>query len=74
MLECSDKTFYIGIAKDLSKRILEHNTSPKGAKYTRTRRPVLLKYSEVFPSRSEAQKREYELKQLTRLEKEKLVS
>lgn len=59
---CSDDTLYTGIARDLERRINEHNSSQKGAKYTRVRRPVHLIYSEEFPNRSLASKREYEIK------------
>jgi len=74
MLECDDGTLYTGIATDLERRIEEHNHSPKGAKYTRTRRPVKLVYSESYADRSAASKREYEIKKkMNREEKLKLV-
>jgi len=69
ILECNDKTYYSGIAKDVAKRLHEHNTSPKGAKYTRSRRPVVVKYTEAFETKSEALKREYTIKQLSRSQK-----
>jgi len=70
IVECSDGTLYTGIATDLDRRIEEHNSSDKGAKYTRARRPVTLVYSEEYPNRSEASKREYFIKKkMTRLEK-----
>jgi putative endonuclease len=72
ILECSDGTYYCGYAKNLEARIQEHNSSDKGAKYTRGRRPVVLKYFEEFVSRGEAQRREYRLKQLSHEEKAKL--
>ena len=62
IVECADNTLYTGIATDLERRIEEHNSSEKGAKYTRTRRPVTLVYSEEHPDRSSASKREYEIK------------
>lgn len=74
LLECSDKTFYIGIAKNLEKRIKAHNEGKLGAKYTRFRRPVTLKYFEKLPNLSEALKREYRLKQLTKQEKSLLFN
>lgn len=75
MIQCSDNSFYTGIAKDLEKRLKEHNGQIKGgAIYTRSRRPVILKYSEKFKNRSNALKREYEIKQLSREEKQKLLS
>lgn len=73
ILQCSDNSLYIGIAKDIEKRVKEHNTSSKGAKYTRSRRPVVVIYTEEFDSRSSALKREWVLKQLSRHEKEILL-
>ncbi len=74
IIRCEDDTLYTGIAKDLTQRIEEHNTSPKGAKYTRTRRPVTLVYSEEHEDRSTASKREYVVKKMTRLQKLALVT
>ena len=75
MVECADKTLYTGIATELERRIEEHNGSEKGAKYTRVRRPVKLVYSEEYPDRSSASKREYEIKKkLNRAEKLKLIA
>lgn len=73
LVECADKTLYTGITTDLERRIGEHNDSLKGARYTRAKRPVKLVYSEAAVSRSEASKREHELKKLSREEKLKLV-
>ncbi len=69
LLECADGTLYAGSTSDLARRVEEHNSSPKGAKYTRARRPVVLKYSEPFATLSEAAKREAALKRLSRSEK-----
>jgi putative endonuclease len=69
ILECADGTLYTGVTTNLERRIAEHNTSPKGAKYTSTRRPVLLRHSEKLKDRSAAQKREAALKALRREEK-----
>ncbi len=74
ILECKDGTLYSGITTDLERRVHEHNTSPKGAKYTKIRRPVILKYSEKYKTRSKALKREYAIKQLTRAAKIALVN
>jgi putative endonuclease len=74
ILECADGTLYVGVTTDIERRVEEHNTSDKGAKYTKARRPVVLKYIEEFENRSEAQKREYELKSLTRAEKLKVLN
>tara|TARA_R110000824_G_scaffold401771_1_gene615506 strand:- start:199745 stop:200011 length:267 start_codon:yes stop_codon:yes gene_type:complete len=73
LVECADKTLYTGITTDLKRRIGEHNDSLKGARYTRAKRPVKLVYSEAAVSRSEASKREYELKKLPRFEKLVLI-
>ena len=73
ILECSDQTLYTGITTDVDKRLEEHNTSDKGAKYTKARRPVRLLYCEDAPDRSSASKREYAIKKLTRSEKLKLI-
>ena len=72
LVECSDNTYYCGYTINLERRINEHNDSIKGAKYTSGRRPVTLKYYEAYENLSEALKREHEIKQLPRKEKEKL--
>jgi putative endonuclease len=72
ILECSDGTLYTGITTDVNRRLLEHN-SGKGAKYTRVRRPVVLRASFEAKNRSEASKEEYRIKQLNRTEKLKLI-
>ena len=72
ILECADKTLYIGSTNNLEKRVLAHNTSKTGARYTKIRRPVVLKYSETLGSKSDALKREHALKKLSRAEKLKL--
>ncbi len=75
MLKCADNTIYTGIATELERRIEEHNSSNKGAKYTRVRRPVCLVYSEKYPDRSLASKREYEIKKkMSRAEKLELIA
>ncbi len=74
IVECADKTLYTGIATELQRRVEEHNNSEKGAKYTRVRRPVRLVYSEEYPDRSSASKREYEIKKkMNRTQKLKLI-
>tara|TARA_B110000971_G_scaffold15343_1_gene14187 strand:- start:265 stop:522 length:258 start_codon:yes stop_codon:yes gene_type:complete len=73
VIKCADETLYTGITTNLERRIFEHNESKKGAKYTRNKRPVNLKYSERHPDRSTASKREYYIKKLSRLEKLKLI-
>lgn len=72
ILECSDGSYYTGWTNDLHKRIQAHNDG-KGAKYTRSHRPVTLAYYEAFETKEEAMKRECEIKKLSRKEKEALV-
>lgn len=72
LVECSDKTIYTGITTDVERRIKEHNTSKKGAKYCKNRRPVKLLKTFEFETRSEASKEEYRIKQLTKEQKLKL--
>ena len=72
MVECADGTLYSGWTNDLEKRIAAHNAG-QGAKYTRSRRPVTLKYYEEFEDKSEALRREAALKKLPRAEKQKLI-
>ena len=72
VLECADGTFYTGYTTDVERRVREHDDG-EGAKYTRGRTPVELVYSVAYDSRSAAMSREYELKQLSRGEKERLV-
>ena len=72
ILKCADETFYTGVTTDMARRISEHNSSKKGAKYTSARRPVQLVYQEDQPDRSSAQRREYVLRKLPRAEKQRL--
>ena len=72
LLRCADDTLYCGWTNDLEKRIKVHQ-SGKGAKYTRSRLPVSLAYYEEFETATEAQRREYEVKQMTRQQKLKLI-
>ena len=73
MVRCSDGTLYTGITNDLKKRIEAHNSGKEGARYTRSRRPVKLVYSEQVESKSAAAKLEYQLKKLPRLKKIRLI-
>lgn len=72
MLRCADDTIYSGYTNNLEKRVETHNEG-KGAKYTKTRRPVKLVYFETFESKKDAMKREYQFKHLTRKQKEQLI-
>jgi len=73
IVRCADNTLYTGITTDLSRRITEHNSSKRGAKYTRSRRPVVLVYSYLVENRSLAQKEEYKIKRLDKIQKERLI-
>jgi putative endonuclease len=73
ILECADKTLYIGSTNNLDKRLVAHNTLKTGARYTKARRPVTLKYFEDCRTKGDALKREWELKKLTRNEKLELI-
>ncbi len=73
ILRCADNTLYTGICKDVARRLKEHNTSSKGARYTRSRRPVTLVHVEQQASRSEAAQREAAIKKLSRKQKLALI-
>lgn len=74
VLRCSDGTLYTGVAQDVALRVKEHNMGGiVGAKYTRSRTPVKLAYSEGGYTRGEALSREYAVKQLSKIAKEKLI-
>ncbi len=72
MLRCADDTLYTGITNDLDKRVAAHNNGT-AAKYTRARRPVTLVFTERCEDRSDALKREMEIKRLTRDAKHILI-
>ena len=84
ILRCADHTFYTGITTDLARRVAEHNggaagagstsRSKAGARYTRSRRPLELIYSEACVDRSAALKREYAIKRLSRSKKAELAN
>lgn len=73
ILECSDKSLYVGCTNNLLKRLKQHNTSKSGAHYTKIRRPVELRYQEAFRTLSKARAREAELKRLPRMKKLALI-
>lgn len=73
LVQCADGSLYCGWTNHLEARIQAHN-SGNGAKYTRSRRPVRMVYYEVFETRQEAMRREWEVKQLTRKEKLALIA
>ena len=69
ILECADKSLYVGCTNDLQKRLQEHNESKRGAHYTKIRRPVTLQYSEAFDSLGDARAREAKIKSWSREKK-----
>lgn len=72
ILQCSDQSYYVGCTNNLEKKLAEHNASKKGAHYTKLRRPVVLKYSEIFETLLQARRREKEIKGWSREKKESL--
>ncbi len=74
ILECADKTLYIGSTTDLEKRLYAHNNLKTGAHYTKIRRPVSLVYSETLQTFADMRAREAEIKRLSRAEKLLLIS
>jgi putative endonuclease len=73
ILECTDGSLYVGCTNNLKKRLAEHNSSKRGAHYTKIRRPVVLKYSEPFDTLLKARRREQEIKSWRREKKLDLI-
>lgn len=74
IVRCADDSLYTGITKNIIRRLDEHNNGNRTASaYTRARRPVALVYQESYQTRSQATKREYQIKQLCRREKQALL-
>lgn len=74
ILECADKSLYVGCTNNLEKRIKQHNESKWGAYYTKIRRPVKLMYSESFTTLQKARQRESEIKSWRREKKLALIN
>lgn len=74
ILECADKTLYVGSTNDLEKRLHSHNNLKSGAHYTKIRRPVVLKYFERFRTYAKSRDKEGEWKRLSRDEKLNLIN
>ena len=72
IVECVDGTYYTGWAVNPEERVTVHNKG-RGARYTRTRRPVKLVYIEELPDRTSAMKREIAIKKMERGRKKKLI-
>lgn len=73
IIHCADNTYYTGISNNVAARVCSHNAG-KGAKYTKSRRPVKLVYQELVGNRSQASKREWEIKHYSRQQKIKLFT
>jgi len=73
ILECVDKSLYVGCTNDLERRLKQHNGSKRGAHYTKIRRPVRLVYSENFKTLVESRRREQEIKGWRREKKLALI-
>ena len=73
IIKCKDDSLYTGWTNNLQKRFKDH-CNGKGAKYTRGRGPLELVYYEEYEDKKDAMKREYKIKQLSRVEKIKLIS
>ncbi len=72
IVRCADGTYYTGWTNHLEERVKTHNEG-RGAKYTKSRRPVELVYYETFSSQAEAMSREWHIKHMSRREKEDLI-
>jgi putative endonuclease len=73
ILQCMDGSFYTGYTKDIDKRTMQHQNG-KGARYTKAHKPQKVAYVEFFDSRSQAMKREREIKKLSHQQKVDLIS
>jgi putative endonuclease len=74
VVRCSDGSLYAGVTKNLKRRVLEHNYGTRGAKYTRSRRPVEVVYEEECSDHSDALKKEWAFKKLSKTRKERRVA
>ncbi|MDP3901360.1 MAG: GIY-YIG nuclease family protein [bacterium] len=73
ILQCADKTLYVGATNNLGERLKQHNELKSGAHYTKIRRPVMLLYSEKFKTLKQARHRESEIKSWKRNKKIELI-
>jgi putative endonuclease len=74
ILECADGTLYCGSTNNMERRLRAHNSLKSGAKYTRGRRPVVVRYCEAFKTPHEARQREAAIKAMPRAEKQALFA
>lgn len=73
VVRCKDNSLYCGITTDVSRRVLEHNQGRRGAKYTRSRRPVTLVHSRLVGEKGEALRAELAFKKMSKAQKERLL-
>jgi len=73
VVRCADGTLYTGIATDVAKRLAEHESGPRGAKFLRGKGPLEIVFSEAVGDRAVASRLEYRVKQLSRTQKLDLV-
>lgn len=74
IIKTQNDKLYTGITTDVERRFNEHLNDPKGAKFLKANKPKEIVYTEELETRSDALKREYAVKQLTRRQKEKLIN
>lgn len=74
IVHCGDDTYYTGIAVDVDKRMSEHETSPRGARYLRGRGPLTLVFSVTAGDRAAALRLEHRIKRLSRAQKKALIN
>ena len=73
VVRCKDNSLYCGITTDVSRRVLDHNQGRRGAKYTRSRRPVTLVHSHLVGEKGEALRAELAFKKMSKAQKERLL-
>jgi len=74
IVRCADDSLYTGIAADVDKRLAEHHSGTRGAKYLRGRQPLKLEFSQAIGDRAVASRLEYRVKRLSRARKEALIA
>ena len=74
VVRCADGSLYTGVTTDLNRRLHEHNFTKRGAKYTRSRRPVKMMWSKKYQDRSSAQSAEYNFKKLLHKQKLEIIT
>lgn len=74
LVRCADASLYCGVSTNVEKRVDTHNFSSRGAKYTRSRRPVTLVYSKKVGTKSAALKEEYRIKKMSKINKEEMIA